>query len=57
MLRGGSRVQDGISNDRSLSLLWRGLRADPDPDPEPDPDPDPDPRRQGLSEEEEDEYL
>ena len=54
---GGSRVQDGISNDRSLSLLWRGLRADPDPDPEPDPDPDPDPRRQGLSEEEEDEYL
>ena len=50
---GGSRVQDGISNDRSLSLLWRGVRAHPDPDP----DPDPDPRRQGLSEEEEDEYL
>ena len=39
-------MQDGISNDRSLSLLWRGVRAHPDPDP----------RRQGLSEEE-DEYL
>ena len=24
-------MQDGISNDRSLSLLWRGLRAHPDP--------------------------
>ena len=45
-------MEDGISNNRSLSLLWRGLRAHPDPDP----DPDPDPRRQGLSEEE-DEYL